>query len=319
MFSRLKKILIALAFAACAIFFCILSRNVTDPEPQRLPAAETFAEKSAGRVRIASMNCRNYLTTNRHTADGKYKRRWAKPLAEREAMRRVICEMKPDVLALQKIGDEKHLDQLAEDLLRKTGMAFVHRACLKGRDTHRRVGIISRIPFEKVLEFPEKEKMSRGVLGAEFRFGERRLRVFTLHLKSKINRTPDDPECAGERRNEAVCAGKILSAAGGELCVLLGDFNDTPESEPIRALARESGLKRLVPSDSSGETWTYCYRKTDEKKTFDHYFISPQLEKFKIPQSEKIADDEFSRIILSDGKIVYASDHRMIFADFLLP
>lgn len=320
---RLKNLLIAFAFTVSAIFFCVLSRSFDVSEsktfPDTKPSCVCVPEKRAGTIRIASMNCRNYLSTNRYTADGKFKRRWAKPLAERAAMWQVFDTIRPDVVALQEIGDQTHLDQLADDLARKTGLAFPHRICLNGRDTNRRIGIISRVPFESVFRFPEEEKMSRGILGAEILAGTHRLRIFTVHLKSKISRSDDDPECAAERLAEADCAGKKLAVHGGEFCILLGDFNDFAESEPLLCFARESGMKRLDLRDSFGETWTYRYFKENEKRTFDHFFVSPESGKFVVPESGKIADEALAQKKLPDGKTVYASDHRMIFADFEFP
>lgn len=318
---RLKNVFIAFAFAVSAIFFCLLSRVYR--EPKALPRAELPAvvvpEKSAGTLRVASMNCKNYLSTNRYTADGKYKRHWAKPRAERAAMWKLFGAIAPDIAALQEIGDEAHLDELARDLARETGLEFPYRVCLHGRDTHRRIGIISRIPFEKLFRFPETEKMSRGLLGAEVLAGTKRLRIFTLHLKSKLSRSEDDPECAAERLAEADCAGTKLAEIAGEYCILLGDFNDFPESAPVKRIQQTSGMARSDLRDSRGESWTYRYRKMNEKRTFDHCFISPNLEKFMLPQSGKIADEALGEEMLSDGTRVYASDHRMIFVDFLFP
>lgn len=322
MLRYLRNVLIAFAFAAGAIFFCFLSRRLPEPIAPyeiRSECADFIAEKTAGSVRIASVNCKNYLTTNRYTSDGKYKRRWAKPLAEREAMWQAFAVVRPDVVALQEIGEEKHLDELTADLLRKYGLEFPYKVCLSGRDTHRRIGIISRIPFEQILRYPEPEKMSRGLLGVELLAGARSLYVFTLHLKSKISRSEDDPECARERLDEARCVGKILAEYTNEYCVLLGDFNDLPESPPVQSVARESAMKRVDLKDSRGESWTYRYLKMNEKRIFDHLFVSPKTERIKVPQSGKIADDDWAKKVLPDGQTVYASDHRMIFVDLLFP
>lgn len=314
---RLKNLLIAFAFAVSAIFFCVLSRQFPETKIP-LPEENTVSlptEKPAGTIRVASMNCKNYLSTNRYTADGKFKRRWAKPLAERAAMWQIFDVIRPDIVALQEIGGKKHLEELANDLRRETGLEFPYRVCLQGRDTHRRIGIISRFPFKKVFRFPETEKMSRGLLGAEIVAGTANLKIFTVHLKSKISRNDADPECAQERLGEAVCAGKKLARFKNDFAVLLGDFNDFPESAPVLRIGRESGFIRLDLRDSSGEAWTYRYFKMNETHTFDHLFVSPELNAKRLPGSGKIADDAWARRKLSDGKTVYASDHRMIFVD----
>lgn len=321
MHLRLKNLFIAFAFAVSAIFFCLLSRGFNDMgTPAVLPAvAPHVPEKAAGSLRIASMNCKNYLSTNRYTADGKYKRRWAKPLAEREAMWQLFAAIRPDIVALQEIGGQTHLYQLAGDLSREVGLEFPYRVCLEARDQSRRIGIISAVPFEAVFRYPETELMSRGLLGVEVATGTHRLRVFTLHLKSKISRSEADPECAAERLAEARCVAERIAESGGALCVLVGDFNDAPESEAVTCLAEEGALKRLDLKDSRGDGWTYRYFKTSEKDTFDHFLISPGLAAFKVAGSGKVTDEALARRMLPDGTSVYASDHRMIFADFFFP
>ena len=318
---RLKNLFIAFAFAVSAIFFCLLSRGFNDSgEPTILQVSAPRAPgKPTGSLRIASMNCKNYLSTNRYTADGKYKRRWAKPLAEREAMWQLFAAIRPDLVALQEIGGQAHLDQLAGDLLRETGLEFPHRVCLEARDQSRRIGIISAVPFKTVFRYPEEELMSRGVLGVEVAAGTQRLRVFTLHLKSKISRSEADPECAAERLAEARCAAERIAESGGTLYILAGDFNDTPESDAVTSLIQENALKRLDLKDSRGETWTYRHFKTNKKDTFDHFLISSDLAAFKVKDSGKIADEALAKRALSDGTGAYASDHRMIFADFFFP
>lgn len=318
---RLKNLFIAFAFTVSAIFFCLLSRGFNDsgtPTILQTPAPRVL-EKAAGSLRIASMNCKNYLSTNRYTADGKYKRRWAKPIAEREAMWQLFAAIRPDLVALQEIGGQAHLDQLAGDLSRETGLEFPHRVCLEARDQSRRIGIISAVPFEAVFRYPEEKLMSRGLLGVEIAAGTQRLRVFTLHLKSKISRSETDPECAAERLAEARCAAERIAESGGALCALAGDFNDTSESDAVNSLVREGALNRLDLKDSRGETWTYRHFKTNEKDTFDHFLVSSDLAAFKVEDSGKIADEALAKRMLSDGMSVYASDHRMIFADFFFP
>ena len=319
--SRLKTLFIAFAFAVSAIFFCLLSRGFNDagtPAVLQLVAPHV-PEKATGSLRVASMNCKNYLSTNRYTADGKYKRRWAKPLAEREAMWQLFVAIRPDIVALQEIGDETHLAQLAGDLSREAGLEFPYRVCLEARDSSRRIGIISSVPFETVFRCPETELMSRGLLGVEVAVGEHRLRVFTLHLKSKISRSEADPECAAERLAEARRAAERIAESRGPFCILVGDFNDAPASEAVICLTQEGTLKRLDLKDSRGDGWTYRYFKTNEKDTFDHFLISPELAAFKVSGSGKVADEALARRMLPDGTSVYASDHRMIFADFSFP
>ncbi|MGN0834732.1 MAG: endonuclease/exonuclease/phosphatase family protein [Candidatus Spyradosoma sp.] len=312
----------AAAFAAGAWAFCALARcdalRDADVGGGALPAAGISApeaaapvpEKRAGTLRVASINSFNYLSTNRRTDDGVYKRRWAKPRSEREALRRLILAVNPDVLAVQEIGGRGQLDQLALDL-EGAGAAFPHRVVLIGRDTQRHVALLSRLPFREIFRFPEKDAMSRGLLGAEVAApGMRPVRVFTLHLKSKITRDESDPECAAERLAEARRARALLLRFGGNAFALLGDFNDEPESAPVRAFAEGGLLRRLDSRDSAGAPWTYSNSRYGYRSVFDHVFLSPTLR-----GEGRVADEALSRVRSPSGGAVSASDHRMVFCD----
>ena len=313
----------AAAFLAGAGVFCALARcdALRDGDgfgalpAAGLPARETVEavpEKRAGTLRVASINSFNYLSTNRRTDDGVYKRHWAKPRSEREALRRLILAVNPDVLAVQEIGGAKQLDQLAQDLEGAgVGAAFPHRVVLSGRDAHRRVALLSRLPFREIFRFPEKDAMSRGLLGAEVAApGTAPVRVFTLHLKSKITRDESDPECAAERLAEARRARAVLLRVGGNACVLLGDFNDEPESAPVRVFSEGGFMRRLDSRDSAGARWTYSNSRYGYRSVFDHVFLSPALR-----GEGHVADEALSRVRSPIGGVVSASDHRMVFCD----
>lgn len=307
------------AFFAGALAFCALARcealreaeGVAPPPVAALPEPGfAVPEKRAGTLRVASINSFNYLSTNRRTDDGVYKRHWAKPRSEREALRRLVLAVNPDVLAVQEIGGRGLLDQLAQDVEAAGGVAFPHRVVLNGRDTHRRVALLSRLPFREIFRSPEKDAMTRGVLGAEVAApGMRPIRVFTLHLKSKITRDASDPECAAERLAEARRARTVLRRLGGNACVLLGDFNDGPESAPVRAFSEDGFLRRLDSRDSEGSSWTYSSSKYG-RSVFDHIFLSPTLS-----GEGRVADEALSRVRAPHGGFVRASDHRMVFCD----
>lgn len=317
--TPLKFVLLATAFCIAAAFFCSLSRCRIPAEKYDSKTNFQTVEKAPGTLRIASLNCKNYLCTNRYTDDRIYKRYWAKPRGERVALWKLIKEVRPDILALQEIGGSKHLFQLSEDIKREAGIAFPHYVCLSGRDTHRRIGILSQVPLADILKFKETDRMSRGLLGVAVECGKIRLHIFTLHLKSKLQRTPEDPECNAERLAEAWRVWEILDRTETPYFVLLGDFNDLPESAPVRIFSNWKQCHRLNLSDSNGLRWTYRNFKHNYEHTFDHCFVSRSLKTFYVPGSGKIADEAISSSRIDGNHVVHASDHRMIFADFAFP
>lgn len=317
--TTLKFVFLASAFCIAVALFCALSRCSVPEDVPAPKASFPGFEKTPETLRIASLNCKNYLSTNRYTDDRIYKRYWAKPRGERAALWKLIEKVRPDILALQEIGGNKHLFQLSEDIKRETGIVFPHYICLSGRDTHRRIGILSRLPLTRVLKFKEVDRMSRGLLGVAVECPKIRLHIFTLHLKSKLQRSPQDPECNAERLAEAKRVREILEQMKAPYFVLLGDFNDLPESAPVRIFSNWTRCRRLDLSDSNGLRWTYRNFKHNYEHTFDHCFISRSLETFYVPASGKITDEAISFLRLDKEHVVYASDHRMIFADFAFP
>lgn len=311
--------LFALAFLCAAALFCALSRWELPEAPTREgDRIASVPERVAGTLRVASLNCRNYLATNRYTDDARYKRYWAKPQGERAALRKLIKQVNPDVLAFQEIGGNKQLAQLQRDLKRENALDFPYSVCLDGRDEKRKIAFLSRVPFERVFKFEETEHLSRGLLGVQVRLGSASVNIFTVHLKSKLARSKDDPECNAERLGEAQRIREILEQAGTETFVLLGDFNDFAESPPVHVFTNWARCRRLDLQDTFGRRWTYRNFKGDYKHTFDHCFISNTLGNYYVPESGKIADEGMACLQL-DGRLIHASDHRMIFADFLFP
>ena len=65
-------------------------------------------------VRVATYNVRNYLEVNRWV-DGKYRKHFPKPEAKKEAVRKVLLEVRPDILVIQEMGVGPYLSELQAD------------------------------------------------------------------------------------------------------------------------------------------------------------------------------------------------------------
>ena len=89
----------------------------------------------------------------------------------------------------------------------------------------------------------------------------------------------------------------------------MGDFNDTPESAPIRAIIGEPpfALFELLPVDSQGRHDTYYWKYHNELSRIDYLITSPGMADEYVPDSARIAD------VAGWDK---ASDHRAIYAKF---
>ncbi|MCD8283519.1 MAG: endonuclease/exonuclease/phosphatase family protein [Opitutae bacterium] len=269
---------------------------------------EKFYEKPADSIRVATMNCYNYLTENRYI-NGRYVYDAPKPLRERQALHRIVKLVSPDVLLLQEIGTEEYVKQFADDL-KKIGEVFPYTAFMEGRDTHRRLAILSKIPPDEILKYPMKGKMTRGVLGVRIKTAGAAknscVEIFAVHLKSRITRNSSDPECRKERRFEAECVRSIL-AGRNTGWIVGGDFNDTPDSDTIPVFLRGGFAKRLDARDIYGDAWTFRDKRRIYEHIFDHILVSPKIYRFYVPASARIVEPKISE---------EASDHRVVFADF---
>lgn len=248
------------------------------------------AEARAETLTLATYNLQNYGLANRLTNDG-YREDYPKPEDEKRAVRRVIAELKADVLAVQEIGGEAYVEELRRDL-RRDGVDYPHVALLKGPDAERQLALFSKRPIRSVVEhvnlrfmyFGREELVKRGLLEVHFDTAAGDLAVFVVHLKSRLSDRADDPRSDQRRLGEALAVRDVIwrrsPVPAQAHFVLLGDFNDERNSPAIERLTHRgrSALMHLVPvSDSRGETWTHLYRKQDSYTRVDHVFVSPAL------------------------------------------
>lgn len=273
----------------------------------------------AQNLRVATYNLYNYLSMDR-SVDGKWRKDYPKPETEKSALRRVIVEVQPDVLAIQEIGTPEYLRELLHDL-RRDGLDYPHSIHLQGPDPDRCLAVLSRLPLHHITRhtdldfkyFGDRETVRRGMLEVEIRPRPGlSLQIFNLHLKSRWTVRKDDPEAVLQRTREAeACRNRIISRTIDQdrpHYLILGDFNDQPDSAALRRFKIRGKLpisERLLATDSRGELWTHFYRRQSSYSTVDGILAAPAL----IPtvKTARIAD-----LIRPPA----GSDHRLVYADF---
>jgi len=243
---------------------------------------------AAETLRIATYNVENYGPADRMTTEG-YRRDYPKPEEEKRALRRVIAGLGADVLAIQEMGGQPCLDELRRDL-RAEGVDYPYSAWTEGEDRVRHLALLSRRPFTAVrrhddLEFSYlggRARVKRGLLEAAVATSEGEVRIFVVHLKSRLTERPDDPGGAIRRAAEAAAVRRcVCERCPGPAArfVILGDFNDGRSSRPLQALERGGRgviAVRLEAADSRGETWTEAWRRTSMRAPP----ISPTRQRF---------------------------------------
>jgi len=249
--------------------------------------SEGFAE-----LRVATYNLNNYLIMDRRVAD-RWQPSYPKPESEKVIIRQIILENAPDILALQEMGTPGFLEELRADLANE-GLDYAHAVHLSGPDPERHVALLSKVPPVE------------GENGEVFK-------LFIVHLKSKYTVHKKDPESQLRRTREAqACRNRIVERTfdiGVDRFLVAGDFNDHPDSGPLRRFYSRGELQLgdLVPAaDSRGEVWTYFYERRGQYSLVDGFVVSPEMAPNIKAGRGYIVDTPGAL----DG-----SDHRMVYLD----
>lgn len=269
-----------------------------------------------GSFSIATYNLQRY---GLHDRDGDGQRAEPKPEAECIAVADTIAALRPDILALQEIGNERMLDQLAQDL-RKRGLDYPHRDYVRRGASEMNLALLSRFPIAASRPRLDDtytiggtiQPVLRGFLEAELDLGGgERLTVFVAHLKSRSFHPLGQTEM---RRNEARLLAnhvrRVLRNAPDAAVIVVGDFNDSFNSAPLRLLRGEDGEPLLVdlrPLDEPGGVWTFFNRADDSYERFDYLLASPALARRLRPDSCRVHREPPAAL---------ASDHRPVVAVF---
>lgn len=277
---------------------------------------------SAERLRLATYNVENYLLTSSES-------RPAKSEASKSKVAEVLHAVGADLVALQELGGEEALVDLQRRLSR-LGREYPHRDWMTGADTNIQVGLLSRFPIvarrpharDSFLLSGRRFRVSRGILEADIQVRPGyQLTVFTAHLKSR--RTVPEADEAEIRREEArLLRRKVeerLKERPAANVVVLGDLNDTKDSESVRLLIGR-GRDQLVdtrPAERNGDTgftpnprwqprtvtWTHYYGVEDTYSRIDYILLHPNAAR------EWVREESF---LPSHPDWGVASDHRPV-------
>ena len=209
----------------------------------------------------------------------------------------------PDVLCLQEIESLIALRKFNEDHL---GSYYKRALLIDSRDFRQiDVAVLTNLDILSVRTHvddrdpqavnPEWPFMfSRDCLEVEVLLpAARRLTLFVNHLKSKfvdsVNMTPAETAAAekacGEYRGRQAQAviGLVHDRFPGqafnkELFAVVGDLNDTPNSDPLIGLCQNAGLEdALLRFPLEQDRWTNWYRGKNSVSQLDAMLLSPAL------------------------------------------
>lgn len=220
-----------------------------------------------------------------------------------------IGAMDLDVLAVQEVEDIEALRDFNRFHLE--GM-YPHAVLIEGNDARFiDVGVLSKLPIGGVTSWqhevhPEdasRRVFARDLLQVEILNQSRSERVLTLfnnHLTSQYVSFGEDPVVAAaaktaRRRRQAETAARIVEARlrPDSPYVIVGDMNDTPDSEALASLAggplgvvdgladpEETRPAKADDPPPAGKAWTHRFKESGlpaRYELFDQIWLSPSL------------------------------------------
>lgn len=277
--------------------------------------------------RVAAYNVETYLDQPTES------RRYIKSEAAKAKVRESILAMKPDVIALEEMGTTNALLELRTSL-KGAGLDFPFSELVEGFDTNIHVAVLSRFPIvarhphtnDAFLLDGRRFRVSRGFADVEIQVATNfTFTLLDVHLKSK-RPVPEADEVDLRLEEAKVLRGVIdqhFRADPDVNMVVLGDFNDLPNSASTRAVMGR-GKFRLFdtrPSERNGDdssvrdlhqplrniAWTHFYAVDDTYSRIDYILLSPALKR------HWLAEGTYIPTIPNWG---LGSDHRPVVASF---
>ena len=199
----------------------------------------------------------------------------------------VIRDVRADVLGVVEAEARPVLDLFTATMLKKVGGRPYEQVMLIDGNDRRGidVGLLSRFPIAGVRSHIYDCDHIGTVFSrdcCEYHLdigGGRTLVVLVNHLKSKGYGSRDDPIGAKRRHRQATRIAEIynaLTAEGYALIAVVGDLNDTPDSDALQPLVAATTLKDISKHprfDSGPRTGTF----KGENNQIDYLLLSPDL------------------------------------------
>ena len=272
---------------------------------------------------VATYNVKNYLV---ESIPG----RKAKPAAARQRVQQVILHARPDVLALQEMGQDRALQDLVTGL-KTGGLDYPHHRLMHANDRAIRLALLSRFPITRMVTHTNdqfvadnsRQWVRRGFLEAEIAVSDGyRFSLIAAHLKSKFA-VPYARESEIRKREAAVLRSKVeamLERDPKVNLIVLGDLNDTPDSTAVRTIMGRGTRRLFDPKpfewafaddqfvmERPQVQWTYYFPSGGVYSRVDYVLMSPGMKR------------EWQRETTAIPAVRYwfeASDHRLVKVGF---
>ena len=250
-----------------------------------------------GQLVIATYNTLNMFDDQDdpyHTDEGTP----SKSREELEHLAQSIAELNADIVAFQEVENRFYLERFVNVFLAELGYDYVVH--FEGNDIRGiDVCLISRVPIGPVrsyrhLTFPGPNdsirKFNRDLLAVTIEPpGAEPLEVWVVHLKSNSGgREFAEPVRMGEARQVRKLLDQQLSADPEARILVLGDFNDTWESETLKTIVGEGSMALWsTTSELSGEL-PDTFNRGEYQSMIDFILCSPAMAKKYVKDSFRV-------------------------------
>ena len=262
---------------------------------------------------MVSWNLDRYGPSDR---DGDGRALELKPAEERAAVAGFLARLRPDVLAVQEIGNPAALADFTRSLETRR-LRYDHSEYVRRGDSELHLAVLSRFPIvtrqsrvdDRYRIGDSEFAVESGMLDVEIEPAPGyRVRLLVARLKDKVFHPASQTEM---RRNEARLLGnhvrRILRASPEANLLVAGDFCDTWDSAPLREIVgeRREHLEDLRPVDLFGAAWTWHNRADDLCERRDYLLASRGLKPEIVAARSRTA---------ADREAMAASSHRPLIA-----
>jgi endonuclease/exonuclease/phosphatase family metal-dependent hydrolase len=283
---------------------------------------------TAVEFRIVSYNLENYLDQPTES------RRFTKSDEAKAQIRTNLKALKPDVIALQEVGQPSALLELQASL-KAEGLDLPHHEFVRGWDTNIHVCVLSKFPIvarrphtnDTYLLSGRRFRVCRGFAEVDIQpTGDYKFTLLVAHLKSR-RPIPDADEAEMRTAEAKLLRAKVdarIAADPNVNLVVCGDLNDNFNTDGVKTVVGR-GKNALVdtrPAERNGDNqpnptnprwsprnvaWTHYYGVEDTYSRLDYILVSPGM------AWEWVKRETYA---LTQPNWGIGSDHRPIVATF---
>lgn len=236
--------------------------------------------------------------------------------SHRKAVGLVLNQEDADILVLAEVENKAVLDDLNATEL---GGKYIASSLIDGNDYRGvDIGVLSKYPIDSVVSHKDEAFTLNGTQGPNYyfsrdcpeihiQFNGRSMVFLGAHFKAKSN---DDPiKRLAEAQHTRAIADGLAKQDPTRAIIILGDFNDTPNSPPYLAVVGDGATKFTDASLTmpAGDRWSYNFQGKLELIDYQmsNSVLGPMLDKTSV-------------VIRHSGNVDIASDHSPVIATYMV-